>query len=67
MKNYNKMALAITIDNSKDLGSLSVRCRLQMTPEDKFEDFFITTEQMFSIFDELKKGLIITKTKEIIL
>ena len=67
MKNYNKMALAITIDNSKDLGSLAVKCRIQMTPEDKFEDFFITTEQMFSILEELKKGIILMKQKEIIL
>jgi hypothetical protein len=67
MKNYNKMALAITIDNSGNIGHLSVKCRIQMTPEDKFEDFFITPEQMFSILEELKKGIIPIKSKEIIL
>ncbi len=64
MTNYNKLALAITIDNSQDLGRLEVRGRVQITPDGKFEDFNITVEQMFHILEELKKGFI--SQKEII-
>jgi len=65
MANYNKMALAITIDNSGALGRLEVRCKIQPTPESKFENFNITVEQMFHVLEELKKGFVPMKEKEI--
>ena len=65
MANFNKAALAITVDNSSGIGIIDWKCKLQITSDGNFESIDLTKDQFLSILEKIKNTMVEIKEKTV--
>jgi hypothetical protein len=65
MANFNKAALAITVDNSSGIGIIDWKCKLQILDGGKYETIDLTKDQFLNILEKIKTTMVEIKEKKI--